>query len=140
MPGQERTKDLVEDSIPGLRCPTCERSSCEEGLTGSLFLDRASLALPCGVWAGAMGKGGVSAQKLNRNPVGRLGCLQECVEAGRGSGWRTGRYPQVAENLADHCGVFNGGEDGQGPAALGARGEVDGEDAFESLGPAHADP
>jgi hypothetical protein len=46
----------------------------------------------------------------------------------------------VAQNLDDHRGVFNGGEDGQGPAALGARGEVDGEDAFESLGPAHPGP
>jgi len=67
-------------------------------------------------------------------------CLEERVEAGRGFGWGAGRQAQVAQNLADHCGVFKGGEDGQGPAALWARGDVDGEDAFESLGPAHADP
>jgi len=46
----------------------------------------------------------------------------------------------VAQNLADHGGGFNGGEDGQGAAALWARGDVDGEDAFESLGPTHAGP
>jgi len=46
----------------------------------------------------------------------------------------------VAENLADHWGIFNGGEDGQGAAALGTGGDVDGEDAFESLGPTHASP
>ena len=31
------------------------------GLTGPLFSDRASMALHCGVWAGAMGKGDLSA-------------------------------------------------------------------------------
>ena len=83
----------------------------------------------CGVREGELGKGSVSAQALNRKPGG-LGCLQERVEASRGSGWRAGG-PQVAQNLADHGGVFNGGEDGQDPAALRTGGEVDGEDTFE---------
>ena len=34
--------------------------------------------------------------------MGNLGCLQECVEAGRGSGWRAGGQAQMRENLADH--------------------------------------
>lgn len=63
--------------------------------------------------------------------MGSLGCLQECVEAGRGSGWRAGGQAQMHENLAGHGGVFNGGEDGQGAPALWARGDVDGEDTFE---------
>jgi len=64
-------------------------------------------------------------------PLEGLGCLEEFVDAGRGFWWGTGGQAQVAQNLADYCGVFNGGEDGQGPAALWARGDVDGEDAFE---------
>ena len=61
-------------------------------------------------------------------------CKNASRRAGARGGARVGT-PQVAQNLADHCGVFNGGEDGQGPAALWARGEVEGEDACESLGP-----
>ena len=81
--------------------------------------------LPCAVWAGEKGKGSVSAQELNRNSGGRLGCLQERVEAGWGFWWRAGGQPQVREHFADHRGIVNGGEDGQGAAALGTGGEVD---------------
>ena len=48
---------------PQLRCPICERSSCESGLTGPLFSNRASLSLPCGVWGGQLGKEDLSAKK-----------------------------------------------------------------------------
>ena len=61
-------------------------------------------------------------------------CLEECIEAGRGFWWRASRQAQVAQNLDDHRGLFNGRQDGQRAAALWARGEVDGEDeAFFSL-------
>ena len=63
--------------------------------------------------------------------MGRLGCLQERVEAGRGSWWGAGRQAQVTRNLDDHRRIFNGGKKGHGAAALWASGEVDGEDAFE---------
>jgi hypothetical protein len=54
-------QNRVEDSIPGLRCPTDGRLSCEEGLTGSFLSDQAHMSLACGVWAGQMGKGDRSA-------------------------------------------------------------------------------
>jgi hypothetical protein len=46
----------------------------------------------------------------------------------------------VRENLGHHGGLFDGREEGQGAAALRTGGEVDREDPFESLGPAHAGP
>jgi len=80
-----------------------------------------------GHWA----KGICRLQELNRNPVGRLGYLEEYVEAGWGSRWRAGRHAQVVENLDDDRGIFNGCEDGQGAVALWTGGDIDGEDAFE---------
>ena len=44
----------------------------------------------------------------------------------------------MGENLQDHRGIFDGGGDGQRPAALGAGGEIDGKEACESLRPTHA--
>ncbi len=78
-----------------------------------------------------LGKGDLSVRELNRNPVGKLGCLHERGEAGRGSWWGAGGQTQVAQNLEDHCGIFDSREERQCPAALRAGGEVDGEDAFE---------
>ena len=46
----------------------------------------------------------------------------------------------MAQHLDDHRGIFNGRDEREGVAALWAGGEVDGEDAFESLGPAQAGP
>ncbi len=89
------------------------------------------MSLHCGVRAGEIGKGDLSAPGTEPDSEGALGCLEECVDAGRGSWWRTGGQAQVAQNLADDCGVFNGGKDGQRAAALGTGGEVDGEDPFE---------
>ena len=66
--------------------------------------------------------------------------MHEPVEASRGAGWRARGQAQVRENLGNHGGIFDGGEDGQRAAALWTGGEVDGEDAFESLRPAHAGP
>jgi len=99
-----------------------------------------SLSRPWGVSAREKGKGSVSVQELNRNPGGRLGCLQERVEAAWGFGWRAGGQPQVRENLDDHCGIFNGGDKRQGAAALGTGGDVDREDPFEQLRPTQAGP
>jgi hypothetical protein len=67
---RKRTKDRVEDSIPGRRWPTGERSSCQWGLTGPFVPDRAGRALPGGLWAGELGKGDLSAQNLNRTSEG----------------------------------------------------------------------
>ena len=44
----------------------------------------------------------------------------------------------MGENLDDHGGIFDSRQERQGPATLRTGGEVDGEDAFESLGPTHA--
>ena len=64
---------------------------------------------------GEKGKGSVSVRALPRKPgVGGLGCLHERVDAGRCPRWSASWQPQVAKNLADHCGIFNGREDGQG--------------------------
>jgi len=37
----------------------------------------------------------------------------------------------VRENLGDHGGLFNGGEDGQRAAALRTGGDIDGKHPFE---------
>ncbi len=42
-----------------------------------------------------------------------LGCLQELVETGRCPGWSAGGQAQVRENLDDHRGLFDGGDDRQ---------------------------
>ena len=54
-----------------------------------------------------MGKGSLSAQALNRKPGGRLGCLEEFVEASGCPGWSATRQAQVRENLGEHGGLFN---------------------------------
>ncbi len=46
----------------------------------------------------------------------------------------------MGENLDDHRGIFDSRKEGQGAAALRTGGDVDGEDSFESLRPAHARP
>ncbi len=46
----------------------------------------------------------------------------------------------MGENLDDHCGIFDSRKDGQRAVALRTGGDIDGKDAFESLGPAHASP
>lgn len=81
---------------------------------------------------GTRAKGICRLQELNRTSAGgSLGGVEECVEVRGCPGWRAGGQAQMRENLDDHGGIFNGGEDGQGASALRARGEVDGEDAFE---------
>jgi len=70
-------------------------------------------------------------QELNWQPVEGSSCLEACVEAGRSFWWGAGGQAEVAQNLADHGGIFNGGEDGQGATALWAGGHVDGENPFE---------
>ena len=44
----------------------------------------------------------------------------------------------MAEDLVDHRRIFDGGDDLQGAAAVGAVFHVDVEDPFEQPGPAHA--
>src|SRR5215468_8916355 len=55
-------------------------------------------------------------------------------ERGRGAG----RQPQVAEDLDDHRRIFDGGDDLQSAAAVGAVFDVDVKDPFEQPGPTHA--
>ena len=76
-------------------------------------------------------KESLSARDVNRHPSRRLRCWQERVETGRGAWWRAGGPTQVAQNLGNHGGIFDGGDDGQRPAALRTSGDVDGEDAYE---------
>ncbi len=64
---------------------------------------------------------------------GGLGCLQERVEAGWGSWWGPGGQAQVAQNLADHRGLFNGGDDRQGAATVRTVSHVDREQTGMSL-------
>ena len=101
---------------------------------------RPSMTHHCGVCEGEMGKGRMLAQALNRNPGGTLGGLQQSVEAGWGPWWCTRGQPQVRENLGNQGGIFDCRADGQRAAALWTEGAIDGEDAFESLRPAHAGP
>ena len=96
-----------------------------------LFLELAQPVTPfVAVGRGIGQRGSVGSETEPASYVG-LGCLEEFVEEVRGFWWGTGGQAQVAENLGDHGGLLNGGEDGQGAAALGTGGEVNGEDACE---------
>ena len=88
------------------------------------------MSLSCGMWPWHWEKGECRSKTEPESREG-LGCLHERVEASRGFWWGTGGQAQVAENLADDRGIFNGREDSQRAAALRTGGEVDGEDAFE---------
>ena len=85
----------------------------------------------CGLCGWALGKGDRSAPGTQPESRVGLGCLEECLEAGRGFWWGAGWYPQVGENLAGHGGIFDSRQDGQGAPALRTGRDVDGEDAFE---------
>ena len=56
-----------------------------------------------GKWA----KGICRLQELRWNPVVGLGCLEDCVEAGRSFWWGAGGQAEVAQNLDDDGGLFN---------------------------------
>ncbi len=60
-----------------------------------------------------------------------LGCLEEFVDAGQCPRWSTRGQTQEGENLGNHCGIFNGRDEGQGARALRIGGNVDREDEFE---------
>ena len=140
MTGQKSIKERGEGSIRGLRRLKGGRSSCEEGLPVPFFPDRDSLSFHGDVSAREPGTGSLSVRAANRNSGGGLGGLHECVEAGRRSWWGTAGQAEVGENLDDHGGILDGCQDGQRPAAQGTGGQVDREDAFESLGPTHSGP
>ena len=65
--------------------------------------------------------------------------LGQPLEAARGQArWCPGRQTQVGEESRNHRGIFDGGNDLQGAAALRAVFEIDIEDALEQARPAHA--
>jgi len=78
-----------------------------------------------------MGKGDLSAPGTELAAGGGIKLSGRMRRGGPellvGRGWQA----EVAQNLADHGGVFNGGEDGQGATALWAGGNVDGKSPFE---------
>ncbi len=64
--------------------------------------------MACGLGQGApVGSGTEPASYVG------LGCLEEFFDASRGFWWGTGGQAQVAENLDDDRGIFNGRQDGQ---------------------------
>jgi len=70
------------------------------------------------LWGVGWGNGqreGVGPGTEPESRVG-LGCLEEFVDAGRGSWWRAGGHPQVGENLDDDRGIFNGRHERQSTA------------------------
>gem|GEM_PF-6510656 len=84
-----------------------------------------------------MGKGRASDRAPNRNP-GREEAV--CLKASRWAGACGGAAGQayVRKNRDKHGGIFDGGDERQLTAAVRTGGEVDGEDACESLGPPSA--
>lgn len=131
MTGPQSTKDLVAGSISSRCRLQCGRSLGEKGLTGPCVRDDAQYGALLRRVSGGNGQRGAMVRAPNRNPGGSLGGLHERVETGRGAWWGTTRQAEVGENLADHRGVFDRGEDGQRATALWAGRDVDGEDAFE---------
>jgi len=124
---RKSTKAPIAGSICESCCLPCGRFPGEAGLTGP-FVSRIG---PGAAWWGVgwgTGQGGsVGAKPEPDFRRGSLGCLEECVEARGCPGWRASGQAQVAKNLADDRGIFNGRQDDQGAAALRTGGEVDGE-------------
>ena len=65
------------------------------------------------LWRMRAGKGQRKRGGSGTEPKSRVGSsyLEEFIEAGRGFWWGAGRQAQVAENLDDDRGLFNGRED-----------------------------
>ena len=90
------------------------------------------------------GQGGVLAPNWNRMEAKGIqswlgsGGLKERVVLHRGTGWGFGRQAQMGEDLDDHRGLFDGGDERHRAAAVETGGHVDREDAFEQLGSAQA--
>jgi len=104
---------------------------CETGLTGPCAQVHARPFAP--LWHVRVGTGQRESVGTGTQPESRvgLGCLEEFVDAGRGSWWSAGGQPQVGENLDDDRGIFNGRHERQITPVLRTGGDVDGEDAFE---------
>ena len=60
------------------------------------------MSLHCGVWAGAMGKGGVSAQALNRKPGWDEAVRPRLLSRGRWHGLEDGAPVGEAINPIEH--------------------------------------
>jgi hypothetical protein len=90
---------------------------------------------------GVPAKGGCRLGELNRVGEGRVlgsGQLESIEGPGRGSGRCPGGQAEVGEDLGDHGGIFDGGDELQGAAALRALLDVDLEHPLEQPGPAQA--
>jgi hypothetical protein len=87
-------------------------------------------------------RGGGSAQGLNRMGAGigggSEGQLESIEGPGRCSGRCSGGQTEMGEDLGDHGGMLDGGDDLQGTAAMGAVFYIDLEHSFEQPGPAEA--
>jgi len=82
------------------------------------------------MWTRELGKG----ERRLRNGTGIQGGIRLSGKNRRcepGLGGAHAWAAQVCENFGNHRGIFNGGEDGQRPAALRTDGDVDREDSFE---------
>ncbi len=105
-----------------------------------IVLGSGQLVAPSWCVSGGTGQRGSVGSETEPESGGDIRPCVGRVEAGRGAWGSAGRQAQVGENLDDHCGLFDRREERQGAAALRTGGDVDGEDAFESLGPAHPGP
>ncbi len=65
---------------------------------------------------------------------------KEAVGSGSRTGWERGASWDQGEDLGDHGGIFDGGDELQGAAALRALLDVDLEYPLEQPGPAQASP
>ena len=72
------------------------------------------------------------------NAGGGSGRYEELERACGSSGRCSRGQAQMSEDLGDHRGIFNGGDDLQGATAMGAALDVDIEYPFEQAGPAQA--
>ena len=94
-------------------------------------------------WEGK-GQGGVWAPGWNRMKAEGIaswlgsGRLKERGGLDRRTGWGFGGQAQMGEDLHNHPGIFDGGNEDDRAATVGTGGHVDLEDAFEQLRPAQA--
>ncbi len=65
-----------------------------------------------------------------------LGRLKELTGAAQAPRWRASGQAQMGENLDDHRGLFDGGDERQGATTVGTGGHVDLTHPFEQMGPA----
>ncbi len=135
----ESNKEPVERSINSL-CHLKGGSPPVNGVEGPIF--HGSCPVFRSIVGGGVGKWEKGGYRFEHR-TGIQGEIRPSVGTRRGDlglWWGTGWQAQVRENLGNHGGIFESRKERQRAAALRTDEDVDGEDSFEYLRPAHVSP